>query len=148
MRIFVDADACPVKDIIVEVAKSFAVQVIMVNSLSHYGSFIDGVEHVIVDNIPQAADMAIINRIEAGDIIVTQDYGLASLVLEKGGSALHHIGKRYTSENIDHLLFKKHLSAKIRRSGGKTQGPKAFTKIDKENFKQALIKLVLELRQE
>jgi len=148
MRIFVDADACPVKDEIIEVAREFALEVIMVNSVSHYGSFIEGAEYVIVDNIPQAADMAIINRVKAGDIVITQDYGLASLVLKKGASALHHTGKRYTGENIDHLLFKRHLAQKIRRGGGKLEGPKAFTKKDKENFKQALRKLVLELKQE
>jgi len=148
MRIFVDADACPVKDVILEVAKYYAIQVVMVNSISHYSSFADGVEYVIVDNVPEAADMAIINRVKTGDILVTQDYGLASLVLEKGVRALHHSGKRYTSENIDHLLFKRHLSAKIRRSGGKTSGPKAFTKSDKENFKQSLLTLVLQLKQE
>lgn len=148
MRIYVDADACPVKDVIVEVAESFNLDVIMISSLSHYGSFIDGVEHIFVDNIPQAADIAIINRIEIGDIVITQDYGLASLVLKKGCYALHHTGKRYTSENIDHLLFKRHLAQKVRRSGGKTQGPKAFTKNDRESFRQALTKLVLQLKQE
>jgi uncharacterized protein YaiI (UPF0178 family) len=148
MRIYVDADACPVKDVIVEVAKIYTIEVVMVNSLAHYGFFIDGVEHIIVDNIPQAADMAIINRINAGDIVITQDYGLASLVLKKGGHALHHTGKRYTSENIDHLLFKRHINQKIRRSGGKMQGPKAFTKNDKENFRKSLERLVLSLKQE
>lgn len=148
MKIFVDADACPVKDIIIDVAKSFAVQVVMVNSLSHYGAFTDGVEYIVVDNIPEAADLAIVNRISKGDLVVTQDYGLASLVLGKGSFAIHHTGKKYTSENIDQLLFKRHLSAKIRRSGGKTTGPKAFTKTDKENFRNALWRLVLQLKQE
>lgn len=148
MKIFVDADACPVKDMVVEVARTYAIQVIMVNSLSHCGPFIDGVEYVVVDNIPEAADLAIINRIAKGDLVVTQDYGLASLVLGKGGFAIHHTGRKYTSENIDQLLFKRHLSAKVRRSGGKTPGPKAFTKIDKENFRKALSELVLQLKQE
>ena len=148
MRILVDADACPVKDVIIEVAQEFSIQVIMVNSISHYSDFNDGVQHIIVDNIPQAADMVIINKVQKGDIVITQDYGLAALILEKCGNALHHTGKIYTGDKIEHLLFKRHLAAKIRRSGGKTQGPKAFTKQDKENFRMALQKLVLKLKQE
>jgi uncharacterized protein YaiI (UPF0178 family) len=118
----------------------------MVCSLSHYSDFNDGVQHIIVDNIPQAADMAIINRVQKGDIVVTQDYGLAALILDKGGYALHHTGKIYSGDNIEHLLFKRHLAGKIRRSGGRTQGPKAFTKQDKENFRNALQNLVLKLK--
>ena len=136
MRIFVDADACPVKDVIFVVAKHYAIQVIIVNSISHYSSFVDGVEYVIVDNVPEAADIAIINRIKAGDILVTQDYGLASLVLGKGVKALHHSGKSYTSKNIDHLLFKRHLSAKIRRSGGKTSALRRLPKVTKKILKR------------
>ncbi|NLT95277.1 MAG: hypothetical protein GXW85_07020, partial [Clostridia bacterium] len=86
--------------------------------------------------------------VQKGDIVITQDYGLAALTLEKGGKALHHNGKIYTGENIEHLLFKRHLAAKIRRSGGKVQGPKAFAKEDRENFRKALQKLVSELKQE
>ncbi|MFZ5946076.1 MAG: YaiI/YqxD family protein [Bacillota bacterium] len=149
MRIYVDADACPVKEVIVEVAQEYKIPVTMVCSLSHYSTnTYETVEYIFVDNIPQAADMAIINRIKPGDIIITQDYGLASLVLKKGVIPLHHTGKRYTNENIDQLLLKRHISAKIRRGGGKTPGPKAFTKEDKARFRQSLIKAVLESKQE
>ncbi|MDK2822598.1 MAG: uncharacterized protein PWP71_516 [Clostridia bacterium] len=148
MKIYVDADACPVKDIIIEVAREQQIPVIMVCSLSHYSDYKEDAEYIIVDNIPQAADITIMNKVKSGDIVVTQDYGLASLVLEKGAIALHHSGKRYTSENIDHLLFKRHLAVKIRRGGGKISGPKTFSKKDKESFRQALLKLVLQFRQE
>jgi len=148
MRIYVDADACPVKDIVIEIGREYKIPVFMVCSLSHYTSFADDVEHIVVDNIPQAADMAIANRVENGDVVVTQDYGLAALVINKGGIALHHTGKRYTDENIDQLLFKRHVAQKIRRGGGKITGPRAFTKDDKERFREVLLKVVLQFRQE
>lgn len=148
MKIYVDADACPVKDIIIQIAQEYNIPVVMVCSISHYGSFVEGIENIIVDNVPQAADMAIISNVKAGDILITQDYGLAALVLPKGVIVLHHSGKRYTDENIDHLLLKRHISAKIRRGGGKTPGPKAFTKEDKERFRQVLKKVVNQAKQE
>ncbi|MFZ7103792.1 MAG: YaiI/YqxD family protein [Peptococcaceae bacterium] len=148
MKIYVDADACPVKDVIIEIAGEFSLPVTMVCSLSHYGSFVEGIEYIVVDNIPQAADIAIVNKVESGDILITQDYGLAALVLPKGVIALHHTGKRYTGENIDQLLLKRHIAAKIRRGGGKTPGPKAFTGEDKERFRQVLTKVVLQSKQE
>lgn len=142
MRIFVDADACPVKDSIVEVAHSYNVPVYMVCSLSHFSQFGEGVESIIVDNVSQAADMAIANKTKQGDVVITQDYGLAAMVLGKGCLALHHNGFRYTNENIDDLLFKRHLHSKIRRGGGKHKGPKAFSQEDKNRFKELLIKTV------
>jgi uncharacterized protein YaiI (UPF0178 family) len=142
MRIFVDADACPVKDIIADVAQSYEVPVYMVCSLSHFSQFGDGVESIIVDNVSQAADMAIANKTRQGDLVITQDYGLAALVLGKGCLALHHNGFKYTSENIDELLFKRHLHTKIRRSGGKHKGPKPFTQEDKNRFKELLTEVI------
>ncbi|WP_025026016.1 YaiI/YqxD family protein [Caldalkalibacillus mannanilyticus] len=139
MKLIVDADACPVKDIIIEVGHSYQLPILMVCSYSHYSRPIAGVENIMVDNIAQAADMVIMNRVKAGDIVVTQDYGLASIVLAKGAMALHHTGKRYTTDNIDSLLFQRHVSAKVRRAGGKTKGPKPFTSEDKEKFRKVLI---------
>lgn len=149
MRIFVDADACPVKNIVIEVCEKYQVAVVLVCSVSHYSPYsTELVEYIIVDNIPQAADMAIVNRIKKGDILITQDYGLASLVLSRGCVVLHHTGKRYTLKNIDNLLIKRHIAQKIRRGGGRTAGPKAFTKEDRLKFREALEKVVLELKKE
>jgi uncharacterized protein YaiI (UPF0178 family) len=142
MRIFVDADACPVKDIIVDVAQSYEVPVYMVCSLSHFSQFGDGVESIIVDNVSQAADMAIANKTRQGDLVITQDYGLAAMVLGKGCTPLHHNGFKYTNENIDELLFKRHLHTKIRRGGGKHKGPKPFTQEDKDRFEKLLTEVI------
>jgi uncharacterized protein YaiI (UPF0178 family) len=138
MRIIVDADACPVKDIIVEIGQLYTLPILMVCSYSHYSQPVEGVERVLVDNVAQAADMVIMNRVKEGDVVITQDYGLASIVLAKGAIALHHTGKCYTHDNIESLLIQRHVSAKIRRGGGKTKGPKPFTFEDKERFREIL----------
>lgn len=82
--------------------------------------------------------------IRSGDILVTQDYGLASLVLPKGVRVLHQLGYEYTGENIDGLLEQRYFSAKVRKSGGHTKGPKAFTQADRDKFKEKLIALIKE----
>lgn len=134
-KILVDADACPVKDIISEVAVEFDIAVVLVASIAHKTEqTFPNTEQIWVDSSPQAVDMAIVNRLSPGDLIVTGDYGLASLVLAKGGRAISPRGHLYHHKNIDTLLMQRHVDAKIRRSGGKTRGPKAFSGEDKKSF--------------
>ncbi len=95
-----------------------------------------------VDKGADAADFKIVQLIKKGDLLITQDYGLASLVLPKGVSVLHQLGYQYTKENIDGLLEQRYFSGQIRRKGGRTKGPKPFTDQDRTTFKQALIELV------
>lgn len=138
MKIYVDADACPVKDTIISIAQVEKIPVILVQSFSHY-SHIDapyGVEMIYVDSGSDAADFRIMKLALKGDIIITQDYGLASLGLSKGCIVLHHKGFPYTDKNIDHLLQTRHLSAMARKGGQRTKGPKAFTKEDEQKFRQ------------
>ena len=142
MDIYVDADACPVKDIIIELGQKHGVKVVMVCSVSHFSEQMKDVESIIVDNFPEAADMAIINAIKSGDLLVTQDYGLASIALGKKCKVLHHTGKAYTNENIDNLLLNRHLSTKIRRSGGRVKGPKTFSAEDKQRFRSVLMEIL------
>lgn len=142
MKLFIDADACPVKDIIIETGQAYDIPVVIVCSISHFSQFGEGVEKIIVDNVSEAADMAIMNNVKAGDVVITQDYGLAAMVLAKGCQTLHHSGLIYTNENIDQLLFKCHLHAKIRKSGGRHKGPKAFTDKDKDHFRQVLLRML------
>ncbi|WP_047981488.1 YaiI/YqxD family protein [Ornithinibacillus contaminans] len=140
MKIYVDADASPVKDIVISVAHDFGLQVVLVKSISHYShdEAMDGVETVYVDTGADAADYRIMKLADRLDIIITQDYGLASLGLGKGCLVLHHKGFAYTNENIDQLLQTRHLSAKARRSGHKTKGPKPFTDEDRKKFQNLL----------
>ncbi|MFV8827491.1 YaiI/YqxD family protein [Alkalihalobacterium sp. APHAB7] len=146
MKIFVDADACPVKDIIISEARNFEIPVILVTSFSHFSNAKQpsGVETIYVDSGADAADYRIVKLVEKGDIIVTQDYGLASLGLAKGVIVLHQKGFRYTNDNIDQLLQTRYLSAMARKSGQRTKGPKPFTTEDREQFRD-LFKQIISL---
>ncbi|WP_246943505.1 YaiI/YqxD family protein [Bacillus pinisoli] len=138
MKIYVDADACPVKDIIIYEASKLEIPVILVTSFSHFSNAEQppGVKTIYVDSGADAADYRIVKLVEKGDMIVTQDYGLASLGLAKGIIVLHHKGFRYTNENIDQLLQTRYLSAMARKGGQRTKGPKPFTAEDREQFRK------------
>ncbi|MEH7095240.1 YaiI/YqxD family protein [Neobacillus vireti] len=137
MKIYVDADACPVKDVVISEGRKANIAVILVTSFSHFSNAEQpsGVETIYVDSGADAADYRIMKLAEAGDIIITQDYGLASLGLAKGNIVLHHKGFRYTNENIDQLLQTRYFSAMARKSGKRTKGPKPFTAEDREQFR-------------
>lgn len=137
MKVYVDADACPVKDIIISEGTYAELPVILVTSFSHFSNAgqPSGVETIYVDSGADAADYRIMKLAGVGDIIVTQDYGLASLGLAKGCTVLHHMGFTYTNENIDQLLQTRYLSAMARKGGKRTKGPKPFTAEDREQFR-------------
>lgn len=144
MKILVDADACPVKDIIIQVAKKYSINVVMVTDTSHIIED-NYSETVVVDKQNDSADFEIINRLCKGDIVVTQDYGLASLVLGKGAYAINQNGIEYTDKNIDRLLFQRHINKKARNAGARgTYIPKR-TKEDNDSFKDKLNKLISRL---
>lgn len=136
MKIYVDADACPVQDAIMSITEKESIQVVLVRSYSHYAhtKLPSHVKTIHVDKGADVADFRIIQLAKKGDIIVTQDYGLASLCLAKGCTVLHHKGFMYTKDNIDQLLHSRYLGAKARQSGEKTKGPKAFTEEDENKF--------------
>lgn len=144
MKIYVDADACPVKDEIITIAKGENIPVVFVKNYAHYTHESDpaGVKTIYVERGADVADFKIVKLIVKGDIVVTQDYGLASLCLGKGCIVLHHNGFAYSHKNIDQLLHTRHLSALARRSGQRTKGPSAYTKEDKEKFKELLYQTV------
>lgn len=139
MKVIIDADACPVKDIVIKETKDENIEVVLVSSLSHFSSkeLDSHVRTIYVDAGPDAADYKIVQLAEAGDVIVTQDYGLASLLLPKGCTVLHHTGFEYNKMNMDHLLETRHMSSVIRRGGGRTKGPKALSQEDKNLFLKA-----------
>lgn len=140
MNIYIDADACPVKDIVIEESQFQQLPVTLVTSLPHYSQKIlpKNVKTVYVDTGADAADYRIMQLAKKGDLIITQDYGLASLALGKGCIVLHHKGFRYTHDNIDTLLQQRYFSAMERKGGKRTKGPKAFTEADKEKFRALL----------
>lgn len=131
MKILIDADASPVKNEVIQLAEEYDLDVVLVSSIAHYSNeqYPDFVRIVYVEKGADQADFKIVQLAEAGDIVVTQDYGLASLLLPKGCHVIHHRGREYTTENIDRLLQSRHLSAMQR-----TKGPKPFTNEDRQQF--------------
>ena len=141
MKILVDADACPVKNIIVRIAKEHNIPVVMLIDTSHVIN--DGYSEVItVDKSRDSVDIALANKVSKSDIVVTQDYGVAAMALPKGAKAINQNGLIYSNENIDKLLFERHIGQKIRQSGGRTSGPRKRTKVDDENFEKAFMSLI------
>lgn len=136
MRIIIDGDACPVQNEVKELCHLFQLPCIIVKSYDHFSlnEESDFVETIYVDQGADAADYEIVKQTKKGDLIITQDYGLASLTLAKGAYVFHHKGFRYTDENIDRLLQQRHLSAQARKAGERAKGPKAFTKEDRQVF--------------
>ena len=141
MRILVDADACPVKRIIVRLAKQHNIPVTMLIDTSHELS--DGYSTVItVDKQPDSVDYALMGLLAREDIVVTQDFGLAAMAIGKGAEAINQNGLIFTEENMDRLLLERHIGQKIRRSGGRTKGPAKRTKDDDVRFEVAFEKLL------
>jgi uncharacterized protein YaiI (UPF0178 family) len=135
MRILVDADACPVKEIIVRLAKERNIPVIMLIDTSHQWS--DGYSKVVVvDKQADSVDFALFSQLTRDDVVVTQDFGLAAMVLGKGAQAINQNGLIFTNGNIDKLLMDRHIGQKVRRSGGRTKGPPKRTCEDNERFER------------
>ena len=140
MKILVDADACPVKDIILSIGKKLNLRIIMFIDTSHM--YCDGYSEVItVDTARDSVDFALANKVEPGDIVITQDYGVAAMTLAKRGLALNQNGLIYSDNNMNRLLLERHLSQKIRRSGGKTSNQKKRNKENDIAFERSFLNL-------
>ncbi len=142
MRLIVDADACPVKDIIFTIAREYRIPVILVCSIAHAMPENEISEIRWVERRPQAADIEIINLSQPEDIIVTGDYGLASLVIGKKARAISFRGMVYQENRMDALLEQRYLSQKIRDAGGRMKGPAPFLEKDERQFDKSLRKMI------
>lgn len=143
MQIFVDADACPVIGIVEKVAKEHSVSVTLLCDTNHVLSS-DYSEVVVVGAGADAVDYKLISICHRGDIVVSQDYGVAAMALGKGAYAIHQSGKWYTNENIDQMLMERHLNKKARRASGKNhlKGPRKRTWEDDEHFRESFEKMI------
>lgn len=144
MQILVDADACPVGQNIVRLAKQRNIPVTMLIDTSH--ELHDGYSRIItVDKQADSVDYALMGLLTREDIVVTQDFGLAAMVLGKGARALNQNGLIFTNDNIDKLLLERHIGQRVRRGGGRTKGPSKRTKEDDARFESALEILLSEV---
>ncbi len=143
MRILIDADGCPVVKESIKIANKFNLEVIIFCDTSHYFDE-ENIKTIFISKGIDAVDFAILNNINQGDIVITQDYGLASLVLSKNSYAINQNGMIYTKENIDELLYSRYISKKMRLSGERLKGPKKREKSQNIIFEENLKKLIME----
>lgn len=143
MKIFIDGDGSPTKKETIEIAKKYDLPVVLVTSFDHFSKQAapDHVETVYVDRGADAADFKILSLILPGDIVVTQDYGLASLAMAKS-TVIHHSGMIYTEMNIDQLLSQRYAGQQMRKAKKRTKGPKPFTDEDRMHFIQVLENII------
>jgi len=141
MKLLIDADACPVVDISLRCAKENDVdECILLCDTSHLIER-DGARTIVVSKGADSADFALVNLVKAGDIVVTQDYGLAAMCLAKKAHVLNQNGLIFNEFNIGSLLEQRHLSKKIRMAGGRTKGPSKRTKEQDDAFLKSLKKI-------
>ena len=144
MTIFVDADACPVTRLTEEIAKKHSIPVMLLCDTNHVLTS-DYSEVRIIGAGADAVDLALINLCQSGDIVVTQDYGVAALALGKGAKAIHQSGRWYTEENIDALLMERHLAKKARKSSkNHLKGLAKRTREDDRRFAESFERMLQE----
>lgn len=143
MQILVDADACPVVPIVEQVAQKYGIAVTLLCDTNHvlHSKYS---EVIVVEAGADAVDYRLIRICHRGDIVVSQDYGVAAMALGKGAYAIHQSGKWYTNDNIDQMLMERHLNKKARRSNSKShlKGPRKRTEGDDKRFAESFEKLI------
>lgn len=149
MRIYVDADACPVVGLVENIAKKYNAACELLCDTNHVLRSDYSQIHIIGAGA-DAVDFALINKCRTGDIVVTQDYGVAALALGKGAYAIHQSGMWYSNDNIDRLLMERYAAKKARRGNGKNhiKGPGKRTREDDERFAVSFEKLLQRVMQD
>lgn len=141
MKVLIDADGCPVVDITIRLCIAYALPCLLLCDTSHEFHR-DGAETLVFDKGADSVDYALVNRVQPGDIVITQDYGLASMCLARKARILHQDGWEYTMDNIDTLLLVRHDSRKHRAAGNRMKGPKKRSAQQNQTFEAALDSLI------
>lgn len=143
MKIFIDADGCPVVDITVRIAKSKSTECFIICDTAHEFQK-DGANTIVVEKGADSVDFRLVNLVSAGDIVVTQDYGLAAMCLARKAIPLSQNGLVFNDKNIEELLFSRYVSKKIRNAGGRIKGPSKRTAEQDKKFEEVLLKLIVQ----
>ncbi|GLC86932.1 YaiI/YqxD family protein [Lysinibacillus piscis] len=133
MKVLIDADACPVVDLALAISSEYEIETILFCDTSHRIER-DNVITIMVPKGPDSVDFTLVNALSKHDVVITQDYGLAAMVLARGGYAIDQNGREMSADNIENLLEIRHVGQKIRRAGGRTRGPKKRTKENNISF--------------
>ncbi len=143
-KVLIDADGCPVVDHAVRVAAIFQWKCIILCDTSHY--FLkDGAETITVPKGADSVDFALVNMLEPGDVVITQDYGLAAMCLARQAVPVNQDGMIYDHSNIDGLLMARHTARKVRNAGGRLRGSKRRPKEKNEEFEKKFRSLLEQL---
>lgn len=141
MKILIDADGCPVVDIALRLGKQYGIPCLILCDTAHEFHR-SGAETMVFDKGADSVDFSLVSRVSPGDLVITQDYGLASMCLARNARILHQDGWEYTTDNIDALLLLRHESRKHRASGGRMKGQKKRTQAQNDAFERALRNLL------
>ena len=142
MKIYIDADGCPVVKNTLKIAEKFNSPCVIICDTAHQIEH-GGAETIVVEKGTDSVDFRLVNLIQQGDIAITQDYGLAAMCLSKQAIVLNQDGKEYTNENISGLLEFRAASKKIRQSGGRLKGMPKRTVVQDIAFEQTLRELLI-----
>lgn len=137
MRVLIDGDGCPVVDIAAALCRRWNIPCLLLCDTAHEFHR-EGIETLTFDKGTDSVDFALVNRVQSGDLVITQDYGLASMCLAKNARVLHQDGWEYTPQNIDALLLQRHESKKYRLSGGRTKAIPKRTAQQNQSFLAAM----------
>jgi len=143
MRIVIDADGCPVVDEAVALAKQFGLECLLLCDTSHRFEK-EGAQTLVFSKGADSVDFALVNMVRPGDVVITQDYGLAAMCLARSVRILNQDGMEYTADNMEGLLMARHTAKKIRNGGGRLKGPPKRTASQDKAFVSALTALLLE----
>lgn len=141
MNVLIDADGCPVVDIAVQICRRYPINCTIICDTAHEFNFRD-VDTITVAKGADSADYTIVKMAKPHDIVITQDYGLASMCLALNANVLHQDGWEYTSDNIDVLLMMRHEHRRLRESGKHVKGPSKRTSRQNENFCSSLERMI------
>ena len=144
MKILIDADGCPVVDLTVRLAAKHGAECVILCDTAHEFNR-EGAQTVVVEKGADSVDFKLVNLVCEGDIVVTQDYGLAAMCLARKAVPLSQNGMVYTDKNIDQLLFTRYVSKKIRNSGGRLKGPSKRKPEQDKAFEEALERLIKDI---
>lgn len=133
LKLLIDADACPVLDLAIAISSEYEIKPILFCDTSHRIER-EGIITITVPKGPDSVDFTLVNTLTPNDIVITQDLGLAAMVLARCGYVIDQNGREMTSDNIEQLLYFRHVGQKIRRAGGRTKGPKKRTHENNQAF--------------
>ena len=141
MKILIDADGCPVVTIAATISKQHKKECIIISDTAHQIS-LEGVKSIVVSKGADSVDFALVNLLKRGDIVITQDYGLAAMCIAMGAIPVSQNGMIFNDDSIEGLLMPRHISKKVRAAGGKLKSQKKRTKNQDEAFKACLLELL------